>query len=495
MPKQIISIDPITRIEGHLKIEIEVDGGKVVNAHSTGTLFRGLEIILKGRDPRDAQLFAQRICGVCPTPHAMASTLCLDDGLGVVPTNNGRIMRNLIYGADYLQSHILHFYHLAALDFVKGPDPAPFTPRFEGDYRLPQKINDAAVAHYIQALEMRRTAHSMGSLFAGKMPHQPAIVPGGVTSVPTQELIDKFAMHLAVLQKFINEVYLPDVVAVAEVYPDYFGIGAGCKNMLCYGVFDIDSSKDYGKRKRFIPMGRFIDGKVLDVDPGKITEDVKYSWFSSGSGLYPGKGETVPDPNKKGAYSWVKSPRYDGKVYEVGPLSRMVVTHLKGANKKASDMISSTLAHFHADTGALFSVLGRHAARAIEAKIIADTMQEWLKEIKVGEPACAVAKVPDTGVGMGLTDAPRGSLGHWIRIENKVIANYQAVVPTTWNASPRDDRDQPGPIEQALIGAPVPDPQNPFAPVRIVRAFDPCLACAIHVIDPKGKELAKFKIS
>jgi hydrogenase large subunit len=494
-----IVIDPITRIEGHLKIEAVVEGGVVKDAKSSGTLFRGFEILLRGRDPYDAQHLTQRICGVCPTAHAMAATLNLDSAFGIADKipDNGRIIRNLIQGANYIMSHILHFYHLTALDYVDvtkvakydGKDPVlnsvkdfisrgelgPFVPRYEGDYRLPDAVDQMAVAHYVQALNMRRLAHEMSAIFSGKMPHNVGIVPGGATESPTVDKIANFLWKLQELRDFIDNVYIPDVLAVASVYSDYFGIGVGCGNMLSYGVFDLEAKgKDLAKRNRLLKQGTAsaTDLTYHALEPAKITEDVKNSWYKSKSGLHPSKGETDPDRQKDSAYSWVKAPRYDGKVYEVGPLARMVVTYTTG-EPTVQKLVNDTLALFKAPPAALFSVLGRHAARALECKFVADKMPGWLLELKPGEPVCAEWETPDTGEGMGLWEAPRGTVGHWIEIKDKKIANYQCVPPTNWNASPRDDKGQPGPIEQALIGTKVKDESNPFELVRIVRSFDP----------------------
>lgn len=487
-------IGPVTRIEGHLKIEVKIDGGKVVEARSSGTLWRGFEKILIGRDPRDAQQLTQRICGVCPTGHALTSTQNLDNAFGVAPPPNGRVIRNLIAGADYLMSHILHFYHLAALDYVKGPDVAPFIPRYEGDYRLPKNVNDAAVAHYVKALEIRTKAHELSAIFSGKMPHAVSVVPGGVTERPSVDKIISFLWRLKEIRDFINDVYLPDVIAVAETYSDYFTIGIGCKNLLSYGTFDLDSTEDVTQRNRFLSMGHLQNGKAEKINPSLITEDVNHSWYSSETGKHPSEGETEPSPGKKDAYSWIKSPRYDGVVHEVGPLARMGVTHFLSANKKVSKLITDTLAHFKAKEEVLFSVLGRHAARALECKLVADAMAEWVLELKIDEPVYTKAEVPDSASGMGLWEASRGALGHWITIKDKKIARYQCVVPTTWNASPCDDKGQPGPIEQALVGASVKDTENPFTVVRIVRSFDPCIACAVHLITPKGRTLSEFRV-
>jgi len=515
-----IIIDPITRIEGHLKIEAVTENGEIKEARSTGTLFRGIELILKGRDPRDAQRYVQRICGVCPTSHSMAATLNLDSAFGIddkIP-DNGRLLRNLILGAAHIADHILHFYHLCALDYVdvakvanySGNDTAlnsvkqfiergelgPFVPRYEGDYRLPDEINNQAVAHYVQAFNMRRKGQEMLSIFGGKMPHNCAIMPGGVTEVPTIDKIAAFLWRLNELREFIDNVYLPDVLAVAETYSDYFEIGQGCGNLLSFGSFDLDSNeKDLTRRERLLKQGKVsTDLKFGEVDTGQIAEEVEHSWYADhGNGRHPTEGETSPEPDKEGAYSWVKSPRYDGKVYEVGPLARMAVTYASG-DAKAKALVDSVLSRFKAPPSVLFSVLGRHAARALYTKLIADTMPEWLLQLKPGEPVYTPYEIPEEANGMGLVDAARGALGHWVEIKDGKIANYQCVVPSTWNLSPRDNQGQPGPVEQALEGTRIRDENNPFEIVRIVRSFDPCLACAVHLITPKGQDLGKFRV-
>lgn len=517
MAKKVI-VDPITRIEGHLKIEVEVENGKVKDAKSSGEMFRGWEIILKGRDPRDAQMITQRICGVCPSAHAQASTLCLDDAFGIHPPDNGRLIRNLIFGADYIQSHILHFYHLAALDYVditailnyKGNDPglnnvkawaksevesgrptavAPFLPRLKGDYITDTEINIAAIDHYLKALDIRKKAQEMLCIWGGRMPHEIAIMPGGVCERPTVDKIASYLYRLKELQAFIDNVYIPDVIAVAKAYPQYWDIGKGCGNLLAYGVFEEDNQG----AKKYISPGAYIDGKVQPFDPQKISEYVKYSRYSSKSGLHPSMGETVPQPDKKKAYSWVKSPRYEDKVCEVGPLARMAVNHLQDSNPTTSRLVSDTLNKLNLPVTALFSVLGRHAARALETKVVADKCAEWVMQLDPSKPVHTKFEITDQSTGMGLTEGPRGALGHWITIKDKKIDSYQAVVPTTWNASPRDDKNQLGPIEQALIGTPVADPDNPVEPLRVVRSFDPCLACAIHILDT-DKPVKKFRV-
>ena len=501
-----ITIDPLTRIEGHLKIEVTVENGVVKEARSSGHLFRGFELLLRGRDPYDAQHITQRICGVCPTAHGMAAALNLDAAYGIADRipDNGRVIRNLIQGANFIMSHIIHFYHLAALDYVdvtkaasyEGKDPAlvsvkdfisralgagdmsmlgPFYPRYEGDYRLPPEVDQAAVAHYVQALDMRRLAHEMSAIFSGRMPHSVGIVPGGVTATPTVDDIANFLWKLQELRYFIDNTYIPDVLAVAGAYSDYFEVGKGCGNLLSYGVFDLEvREKDLAKRKRLLSQGitSASDLQHQPYEPSKITEDVKNSWYSSKSGLNPSNGETDPDSHKPDAYSWIKSPRYNGEVYEVGPLARMVVTYTAG-EPTVQQLVNDTLGQFNASPAALFSVLGRHAARALECKFVADQMANWILEVKPGEPVCTEFETPLDGYGMGLWEAPRGAVGHWLKIEDKKIANYQCVNPTNWNASPRDDKGQPGPIEQALVDTKIKDESNPFEVVRIVRAFDP----------------------
>ena len=515
-----IVIDPVTRIEGHLKVEATVEDGVVKDARSSGTLFRGIELILRGRDPRDAQVITQRICGVCPQSHGVAATLNLDSAFGIADKipDNARIIRNLIQGAHVVQDHILHFYHLAALDYVDITDVAkyegkdsdlnsvkdfisrgalgPFVPRYEGDYRLPEAVNQEATAHYVKALEVRRIGHEMVSIFSGKIPHSVGVIPGGVTCSPTVDMIAAFLWKLRILQDFIDNVYIPDVVAVAGAYPDYCEIGAGCKNLLSYGAYDLDGKDaDLSRRARLFKQGTTsADLHYNPLDTGKITEDVTHSWYEDATtGRHPTNGDTRPDYHKAEGYSWVKSPRYDGKVYEVGPLARVAVTYAQG-DPETRKLVDWALGEIKASPAALFSVAGRHLARALCAKYIADSLEQWVLQVKPGEPTFAEYSIPEEGRGMGITEAARGALGHWVEVKDKKIANYQCVVPTTWNASPRDDNGIPGPMEQAIIGTKIRDEANPFEIVRIVRSFDPCLACAIHLVTPKARDLGTFEV-
>jgi len=525
-----MKIDPVTRIEGHMAVDVEVAAGKVVSAHSSGEMFRGFEAILTGRDPLDAQQITQRICGVCPVSHAMALGLAQDQAFGIVPPDNGRLLRNLIAAANFIQSHLTHFYHLSALDFVdiaavadySGSDPvlrgvkswvddqvkskaihpaAPLLPRYEGQYLSNADGNMLVVRHYVEALAMRRLAHKMGALFAGKLPHAASIVPGGVTQPVTAKNIEAFRSMLKELRRFINRSYLPDVMAVAGAFGDYFKLGAGPGNFMSFGVFPQSADGT----KRLLGGGVMQGGKVRKVDPARITEDVRYSRFSSPSGLHPSKGRTTPDPDKAGAYSWIKAPRYDGQVMEVGPLARMMVAYHSG-HKAVARLIDGAAAKMGVKTGDLVSVMGRHAVRALECKLIADACARWVDELrpstpdeteKLGKvpepkalkdparknrPTCTPFEIPDKGVvsGVGLTEAPRGALGHWLTLKDRLISAYQVLVPTTWNCSPRDDAGKPGAVEQALVGTPIADPANPLEAARVVRSFDPCTACAVH---------------
>ncbi len=489
-----IKIDPITRIEGHLAIEVIIEDGVVKEAKSAGTLFRGFEIILQGRDPRDANRLTQRICGVCPTAHATASALCLDDAFGLngkVP-NNGQILRALILGSNFLQSHILHFYHLAALDYVDAAgvvgDLSPFVPRYEGDYRVSGGANAELVNHYIKALDIRRKCQEMLSIFGGKMPHNVGIVPGGVTEKPTEDKIANFLWRLNEIRDFVDNSYIPDVIAVAKAYSDYFEIGKGCKRLVAYGGFDLPTGK------LFKAGVVYEDLKATDFVKENITEDLKHSWYAdSESGKNPAKGETKPQPKKTQGYSFIKSPRYKGEVCELGPLARMVNNYVQG-DAEVKELVDSVLSQFDAGVDVLYSVLGRHAARALESKLVADAMVGWLMQLKPDEPSIVQAEIPEQSEGTGLTEAPRGALGHWMTIKDKTVQRYQVITPTAWNASPKDDRDQPGALEQAMMGTKVKDKDNPFELVRIVRSFDPCLACSVHLLDARGNESGIFRI-
>jgi len=500
-----ITISPVTRIEGHLGIKVDVESNRVARAFVSGEMFRGFEVILRGRDPLDAQHITQRICGVCPVEHGVASVLAQEMAYKLAPAENGRIARNLIQGVNFIMSGMTHFYLLSGLDFVdvamitgyQGKDhallalqawvksqlssgqvypAAPFLPRYAAKYLQDQDANFGALKHYLDALELRAVAHQMSAVFAGKMPHAATLVPGGITDKISALKIAQFKSMLERVSDFIEESYLPDVIAVAKAFPDYFALGQGCGNFLAYGAFA--ESAD-GKAK-LLPAGLLVGGKLQPLDPEAITEDVSQSFFASASGRKPADGETTAASDKAGAYSWLKAPRYQSQVMEVGPLARVLVAYHDGSNpalKQATDGLLKALGREPKD---LVSVMGRHAARALECKLLADRCAQWVDQLVPGAPAFNDFEVPESGQGFGLTEAARGALGHWLEIRGHKISNYQCVVPTTWNCSPRDDRGVAGPMEQALVGTPVADPENPIEAVRVVRSFDPCLACAVH---------------
>lgn len=462
-----IRIDPVTRIEGHMEIEVTVDtvGGvqQIVDAHSGGTMFRGFETLLVGRDPRDATPYTQRICGVCPIGHGLASAMALEDAFGVEPPRNGRILRNLVLGTDYLHSHILHFYHLALLDYVNTRgvlDMPPWQPGYATTDMLSGPTAKELASHYLTALAMRRKAHQMGAIFGGRMPCAASFVVGGSTDAVTSDKISAFRSLLDEVRAFVRSTYIPDVQMLAERFKSYYQVGTGYQNLLAYGGFDLDNSGD----SRLLTGGRYTNGAFQPLNAEEITESVKYSWFSPKcGGLHPAAGESIPDAEKAGAYSWIKSPRYAGVPHELGPLARMWIS---GEYRRG------------------VSVMDRLMARALEAGKIAEAMDVWLDQLVPGETAYADNTLPSTASGVGLTEAPRGALGHWISISDGRIARYQVITPTAWNASPRDDADQPGPVEKALIGTPVADVTQPIEPLRVVHSFDPCLACSVHMIRP-----------
>jgi Ni,Fe-hydrogenase I large subunit len=507
-----ITISPVTRIEGHLSIHAETEplgsGEKAVRVKSArceGEMFRGLEKILEGRDPLDAQVITQRTCGVCPITHGVGSVRAQEMAYGITPNRNGRLLQNLILAANYLHSHILHLYQLAALDFVDikailkyaGSDrlllalkgwvertiaakdvfpAAPFLPRYESDsYVKDLDVNVALLAHYVQALSIRKICDEMGAVFGARLPHSTALVPGGCTQVPTMERVLAYSSRLTKVIEFIESTYFPDIVTVAKAFPAYWEIGRGSGNLLCYGVFENDESGN-----KAIRPGTVIDGKWEALDVNAITEDVGCSWFSSSSGLHPSKGETTAAPGRTSGYSWIKAPRYRGQPMEVGPLARVLVNYRDPNSPWMKKEVDELLGALKLEPAKLQSVLGRHAARGLETRWLAQQAKQWLGELEIDGPPAREFKIPKTGAGYGLTEAPRGALGHWLSIEDYRIKRYQCIVPTTWNCSPRDDAGKPGPVEQALVGIRVEDPQAPIEVGRIVRSFDPCIACAVH---------------
>jgi len=540
-----IIIDPITRIEGHLRIEVEVAGGKVVNAWSSAQMFRGIEIILKGRDPRDAPLFVQRSCGVCTYTHYLSSVRAVEDAVGVKIPDNARIIRNLLHGAQFQHDHIVHFYHLHALDWVDvvsalSADPkktaaladsvsnAPwggdvyfknvqqrlktfvesgqlglFTNGYWGHpaYKLPPEANLMAAAHYIEALRLQAKAARMHAIFGAKNPHLQSLVVGGVTCAAdlTPDRIAEFLYLWKETQEFIRNVYLPDVLAVASFYKDWGAIG-GTSNYLAWGDLpETDKEPDSLFMPRGVIMKRDLKG-VKMADEKKVTEAIAHSWYEGEGAKHPYEGETNPkhgEYDTNGKYSWFKAPRYEGEPCEVGPLTRVLVAYAYG-KKEIKDLVDSVATKLGVPLTALFSTLGRTAARCIETVAIGDAMERWVMEL-VGNLKNGNTKtyqpwsMPKSGMGVGLNDVARGSLGHWIKIEDGKIKNYQYVVPSTWNLGPRCKNGKLGPIEEALIGTPIADPKRPLEVLRTVHSFDPCIACGVHVIDPNSNQVYKVR--
>lgn len=567
-----VVIDPVTRIEGHLRIETEVNGGRVTDAWSSGTMFRGIELILRGRDPREAWIWAQRICGVCTTVHALASVRAVENALGIQVPDNARLVRNLIASSQNVQDHVVHFYHLHALDWVDvtlalKADPAKTsqlaqsisewpkssTNYFKGvqdrvqalvasrqlslfssgdwghpAYQLPPEANLLAVAHYIEALDMQRDFIRIHAVLGGKNPHLQTFLVGGMATaidgtepeaVINPERITLFNELVTRAQTFVNQVYIPDVLAVAGFYKEWFGYGEGLGNFMAYGDYPAGSIDD--PARFFFPRGVILGrdlSTVHPLDPGKIAEYVSHSYYDYSVGdqasLPPAQGETNPNYsgpkppyeylNTDAKYSWLKAPRYDDKAVEVGPLARTLIAYASG-NQAVKQAVDGVLAKFSAPPTVLFSTLGRIAARAIEAQILAGQLGNWVAELDDNMSRGDVRihdgslwdpeSWPHSCAGFGLEEAPRGSLGHWVEIENKHIVNYQAVVPSTWNAGPRDARGQRGAYEAALLNTPIADPERPLEVLRTVHSFDPCLACAVHVIDGQGHRYGRDTVA
>jgi [NiFe] hydrogenase large subunit/hydrogenase large subunit len=563
-----VVVDPVTRIEGHLRIEAEVEGGAVRDAWSSSTMFRGIEIILRGRDPRDAWVFTQRICGVCTTVHAIASIRAVENAIGALPPSNARLLRNLIMASQMVHDHVIHFYHLHALDWVDivsalSADPAatsklaesisdwpksstnyfsgmktrlarfvergqlgPFANAYWGHpaYRLPPEANLLAVSHYLEALDWQREFARIHAVLGGKNPHLQSFLVGGMATpvdLDSQAAINAGSLAqmrqlVAGARDFVTRVYLPDLLAIASFYPDWAGHGRGVGNYLVYGEYP---DADGANAPLFLPSGviRARDlGAVQDFDPARVSEFVTHSWYQyeegDAAGLHPFEGETKPNytgpqpPYERlltdGKYSWLKSPRYDGEPMEVGPLARMLVAYARG-HARVRERVGAVLGKLGVGPEALFSTLGRVAARGIETQVLVEKLDDWLDALadNMGRGELAIhdnskwdpSTWPADATGAGFHEAPRGALGHWVHIREGAIANYQCIVPSTWNAGPRDASDRRGPYEEALIGTPVADPEQPIEILRTVHSFDPCMACGVHVVDGRGRERARVR--
>jgi hydrogenase large subunit len=580
-----VVVDPVTRIEGHLRVEVNLDDKNVIrNAVSTGTMWRGLEVILKGRDPRDAWAFTERICGVCTGTHALTSVRAVEDALGIQIPDNANLIRNIMQLNLQVHDHLVHFYHLHALDwvdvvsalkadpkktselaqsisswpnsspgyfrdlqtrlrkFVESGQLGPFANGYWGNpaYKLPAEANLMAVAHYLEALDFQKEIVKIHTIFGGKNPHPNWLVGGvpcpinvdnvGAVGAINMERLNQVRYIVERTKEFIEQVYIPDLLAIGSFYKDWLhGGGLSGKSMLSYG--DLPSrANDYSGSSLMLPRGAIIDGdlsKILSVDvkdPEQVQEFVNHSWYKYADetkGLHPWDGVTEPNfvlgAGHKGTktkfealdesakYSWIKAPRWRGHAMEVGPLSRMVIGYVQPKQYPwIKETIDAVLKQLDVPVTALFSTLGRTAARGIEALYCADLQVKQLDQlvanIKAGNTATANVEKwepstwPKECKGAGFTEAPRGALGHWVRIKDGKIDNYQCVVPTTWNGSPRDHKGQIGAFEASLMNTPLAKADQPLEILRTLHSFDPCLACSTHVMSPDGAELTQVTV-
>ena len=563
-----IVVDPVTRIEGHLRVEAVVENGVITDAFSAGTMVRGLEKILIGRDPRDAWAIAERVCGVCTTVHALTSVRAVEDALGIAVPPTAELIRNIMMTTQYVQDHVVHFYHLHALDWVDvvnalKADPKKAaelaqsfskwdrnTPAYfsevqdkikafvanglgifangywgHPEFKLPPEVNLIAVAHYLDALVWQKEIVKIHAVFGGKNPHPNYLVGGVPCSINTDEPAAINSERLNLVSRlidqateFVNEVYIPDVLAVASFYKDWSKWGGGLKNYLSYGEFP---TKGYGAPEAFkYPRGVVLGRDMSTVHPvnprdsQEIKEYIAHSWYSydggNNEGIHPWAGETNlnytgPKPPFETLagyekYSFLKTPRWKEQAMEVGPLSRLIVAYASG-HSDVKELVGQTLGKLNVPVDALFSTLGRTAARALDAALAMGWLKEFfdqlMERVKIHEVSTFNGELwepktwPVDAEGVGLTEAPRGALAHYIKIHNKAIANYQLVVPTTWNGSPRDAKEQRSSFEEALIGTPVANINEPLEILRTIHSFDPCLACAVHLYDPQGRHLHK----
>ena len=572
MSKRVV-VDPVSRIEGHLRIEAMLDdGNRIQDAISSGTMWRGIEVILKGRDPRDAWAFAQRICGVCTTVHALASVRAVEQALGIQVPPNADIIRNIMFLTLQLHDHVVHFYHLHALDwvdvvsalkadpvataalaqkvspkwplatagyfsdvaarlkkFVESGQLGIFQNAYWGHpaYKLPPEANLMAVAHYLEALNWQKEIVKIHTVFGGKNPHPNYLVGGMACAISLQgdnainmERLNLVKELIAEAVNIVEQLYLPDLLAVASFYPEWTKLGGGLGNYMAYGDVPQNGVGDPSKFR--MPRGAVLNkdlSHVLEVDPGdasQIQEEISHSWYKYPAGataLHPYDGVTEPDytgpkpPYKEldqnKAYSWLKAPRWKGHAMEMGPLSRMLVGYASG-RADYKEVVNEALAALKVGPEALFSTLGRTAARGLETRLCARWLtaefDRLVTNLKAGDSTTADTRFwnPETwkseSKGWGFTEAPRGALCHWVKIKDRKIENYQIVVPSTWNASPRDAKGQPGAYEAALIGTPMADPKRPVEILRTVHSFDPCLACATHLMGPDGEQLAEIVV-
>ncbi|UOE57650.1 nickel-dependent hydrogenase large subunit [Bacillus sp. CMF12] len=468
MSKRIV-INPLTRISGFMEVEVIVDQHQVVDVKTKGNLFRGFEQMLVGRSPFDAVYFTQRICGICSAAHSMASSTALEDALNIEPSEQGRYLRDIIHCCEFLQNHIRHFYQYTVPDFVKI-EGNTLLQADHNDFRLPQKVNRVISQHYFESLEISRLAHQMLAVLGGKAPHNHGVFIGGITTQATAEKIVHLDSILQKIAKFIDEKMIPDVFEISRYYPEYYRLGGGYGNLLTYGAFN--HYKDI--KTLYVDPLVYTDNGIQSFDETKIQEKIDYSWYKSSSSAYsPNDAIPEPDRKKEKAYSWVKAPRYNDLPFEVGPLARLILS---------GDYTNG------------ISAMDRTIARALEAKKIAGIMKTLLDLLIPNTNVQKKYELPEEEAsGRGLVDTTRGALGHWIKINDKKIAFYQIITPSTWDFSTRDEKGYLGTAEEALMGTPIQDPENPVEIGRILRSFDPCMSCATHVHRP-GKEIKTIQV-
>ena len=461
-----ITIDPMTRVSGLLGIEVKIENGKIVDAIARGNQFRGFERMFQGRDPLDIIWLAPRICGICSTHHAYAATLAMEDAFKVKPSENGKIARDIINGFEFLQNHMRQIYLLAMPDYVEIINLNPMTKNIsskEADYRIPMDLTMKINKDLQEAITCSRLAHRAIAIMAGKVPHGHGIFVGGITTTIGVQQLEGITYTVQVIKKFIEEKLIEDIYIVSKYYDDYFYKGKGYGNFIDGGVF-----ADYEPPIRYSLPGVLIDGQKQSLDVKNITENIYSSWLESADNVDPGISQPpMPNPYKKGAYTWVEAPRYKGYALEGGPLARMTMNgyYTRG-----------------------ISTMDRLIARVLEAKKICESIEGAINLLKLGQPYQEKWTVPNEGSGIGIIGASRGILGHWVNIADKKVENYTLIPPSSWNLSPIDDKNVHGPVEKALIGTEVANIQSPVEIGRIVRSFDPCLNCAAHVISDKYKD-------
>ncbi len=457
MTKRIV-INPVTRISGFMEIDVTIDNNIVTDAKTEGLLFRGFEKMLVGRNPFDAVYFTQRICGICSTAHSVASTLALEAAMNVIPSEQGKYLRDILHGCEFLQNHIRHFYQYTIPDFVRLPDKFPLYVTEHNDFRLPKDKSDEIAKHYFESLDISRSAHEMLTVLGGKAPHNHGVFVGGITTQATTDKIIKIKSILHTISQFIENKMIPDAYTIGRYYRDYYKIGKGFGNLLSYGCFN--KYNELGTL--YVDPLVYMKGNISTFNLDEITQDIDYSWYKGKTNEYKPTDAIVvePDMNKSKAYSWVKAPRYGGIPYEVGPLARQ---WLSGEYRNG------------------ISTMDRTIARVLEARKITKIISILIENLIPGVSVQKEYTIPTSSEGVGLIDTTRGALGHWLKIENGSISFYQIITPSAWNLSTRGNNNMRGTAEQALIGTIIRDFDNPVELGRIIRSFDPCVSCATHV--------------